>query len=129
MWSDSSSPCCLLSLFHYSKLFFVDLTLRAKNLAELYITKRNCARAQRDRSHTNEIRILLGIYIRARRNFVRGEARSTRGGVGRGVAAWGFREAEPPGRRRCFQTIYKKRKIYNFLKNFQEIFSIFSKIL
>ena len=48
-----------------------------------------------------------------------GEAMSTKGGLVKGVAAWGVPGAEPPGRWRTFQKICKKRN---------EKFTIFSKI-
>ena len=71
------------------------------------------------------------LIISAGRNFFGGEARSTKGGLVMGVAAWGFPGAKPPGRRRSLQKFCKKNqwKIYNFLKDFQENFAIFSQIL
>ena len=58
----------------------------------------------------------------------RGEARSTKGGLVRGVAAWGFRGAEPPDAWEVFKKFVKNQwKIYNFLKNFQGNFAIFFK--
>ena len=67
--------------------------------------------------------------IRARRIFSGGEARSTKGGLVRGVAAWGVPGADPAGRRRFFQKICKKSmKNYNFLKIFKKISRFFQKI-
>ena len=43
-----------------------------------------------------QIEVICNVNISARRNFVRGEARSTKGGLVRGVAAWGVPGAEPP---------------------------------
>ena len=42
------------------------------------------------------------------RDFIGGEVRSTRGGLVRGVAAWGVPGGGAPGRRRNFQKICKK---------------------
>ena len=40
--------------------------------------------------------------------IVQGEARTTKGGLAREVAAWGVLGAEPAGRRRSFQKFWKK---------------------
>ena len=62
--------------------------------------------------------------ISARRNFFRGgEARSTKGGLVRGVAAWGVPDAGE-----VFKKFVKKAmKNLQFFQNFQENFAIFLK--
>ena len=66
----------------------------------------------------------------ARRNFFEREARSTNGGLVRGVGAWGASGGGAPGRRRCFQKICKKTmKNLQFFENFKGNFAIFSKTL
>ena len=65
----------------------------------------------------------LPYCISARGNFSGGgeEARSTKGWLVRGSPRGGFREAEPPGRRRSFQKICKKSNDkLQFLKKFNK---------
>ena len=62
--------------------------------------------------------ILGRLFISARSNFFWGEARSTKGGLIREVAAWGVPGAEPPDAGEVFK---------KFAKNFKEISRFFQK--
>ena len=65
------------------------------------------------------------LHYRPRKFFRGGGSEDHKGGLVRGSPSGGFRGAEPPGRLRSFQKIWKKSmKKLQFLKNFQENFAI-----